>query len=476
MLGTKLERALGRVVQVALASSLGMTAHACTGGPALSSAADGGGANSAGPDATIDGPPFADDENTFACEAPLPPMLANLTPATPVDYAELRQEVPVEPYGDDTKMDRSTVETHGTLCATATDASACTAAVDAVTIGENGWRFDGDHINLGRRPGHQALVVTRGDEVSVLRSEDDLRGFLGSIDTVEEARLLLLATNNPFTCTTDPAREGWRKNPDGSFEFLVAGRQCGSMIPYRRRYVVGKDGSVGFVASDPPLVDSMRVCGRRPAGLAPARPMLACSALGAHFAQAAHLESASVIAFRRLECELVRLGAPRSLVTRARRSRSEEIHHARETARLARRFRADVPPVEVVPFIERSLFDIALENAVEGCVGETYGALVAAFQAERALPELRPLMRRIARDEARHAELAHDVARWLEPRLSRAERAEIAHARGAARANLHGAVQRGPELDAEVVRVAGMPTRAEALILVGGLDEVVAAA
>ena len=153
---------------------------------------------------------------------------------------------------------------------------------------------------------------------------------------------------------------------------------------------------------------------------------------------------------------------------RARRARAEEIDHARDTARLARQHGGVVPPLSVPDMSRRTLLAVALENAVEGCVRETYGALVAAFQAERAAPELRPLLRRIARDEASHAELAHDVARWLERKLTPAERAEVAQARADALATLAESLAQEPAAD--VVRVAGMPTSREARALLDGLD------
>ena len=58
--------------------------------------------------------------------------------------------------------------------------------------------------------------------------------------------------------------------------------------------------------------------GRRPEGLAPSTATGAC-AVGRYFADAAHLEAASVHAFRRLARELTAHGAPSSLVADAKR-------------------------------------------------------------------------------------------------------------------------------------------------------------
>ena len=52
----------------------------------------------------------------------------------------------------------------------------------------------------------------------------------------------------------------------------------------------------------------------------------------------------------------------------------------------------------------RELEAIAIENAVEGCVRESFGALLATWQAKTAGDaRVRAAMKRIARDETRHA-------------------------------------------------------------------------
>jgi len=109
---------------------------------------------------------------------------------------------------------------------------------------------------------------------------------------------------------------------------------------------------------------------------------------------------------------------------------------------------------------------------------ETYGACVAAFQAERALPELRPLMRRIAGDEARHPELAHDVARWIDALLTPEERARAARARARARDEVVAALGASIDVepDPEVARVAGLPRPLEAKALLDGLAREIPAA
>src|SRR5207244_3222953 len=108
------------------------------------------------------------------------------------------------------------------------------------------------------------------------------------------------------------------------------------------------------------------------------------------------------------------------LVDRALAAADDEVRHARLTRSLARRFvakenrRRRRPPREQGVFLDiRPLEVVAAENVAEGCLRETFGAVVAAFQAQVAEdPHVRRVMRRIARDEARHAQLAIDVATW----------------------------------------------------------------
>lgn len=80
---------------------------------------------------------------------------------------------------------------------------------------------------------------------------------------------------------------------------------------------------------------------------------------------------------------------------------------------------------------------MACENEVEGCVRETYGALVALWQAKHAgTPELRALFHGIARDETRHAELAWLLRDWFRARLDAAGRARVDAANAAAKSAL----------------------------------------
>jgi hypothetical protein len=172
-------------------------------------------------------------------------------------------------------------------------------------------------------------------------------------------------------------------------------------------------------------VAQYHACGRRPSGLREARrPPLARHArgvAGTYLAGAARLEAASVTAFERLAGELEAHGAPARLVASARKSARDERRHTRAVSALAARFGGEVIMPRVRPIRARSLRAMAAENAVEGCVREAYGALVATYQAEHAEDaHVRRAMRVIAADETAHAALAYRVAHWVERRLDRA--------------------------------------------------------
>jgi hypothetical protein len=63
--------------------------------------------------------------------------------------------------------------------------------------------------------------------------------------------------------------------------------------------------------------------------------------------------------------------------------------------------------------LETSLIEVVRIGVEEGCVGETLGAALAARALEVATdPEVVAVVRRIALDEARHAELAWRFLRW----------------------------------------------------------------
>jgi hypothetical protein len=205
--------------------------------------------------------------------------------------------------------------------------------------------------------------------------------------------------------------------------------------------------------------------GRRPAGIA--SEIRVAPGLADYFVAAAQLEAVSVEAFRVLRDELHALGAPRRLQRRALASAGDEVRHARVMSALARRHGGVPAPVRVERRPLRPLEEVALENAVEGCVRETYGALVATWQASVAPDRrVRAAMARIARDETRHAELAWDVMRWAETRLSPASRRRVTRAMAREVAAIERSVANEPPT---AWRAAGHPSARESRAMLASL-------
>ena len=145
-------------------------------------------------------------------------------------------------------------------------------------------------------------------------------------------------------------------------------------------------------------------------------------------AHQAYYEGASVVAFQRLAVALESAGAPTALVARARAAATDEARHAALFGDLAERHGA-APMVLASHAATPSLFELALENATEGCVRETFGAIVTLHQATHAeSAEIRAAFAAIADDEAEHAALSWELKTWFDTRLTAAERAYVQNA------------------------------------------------
>lgn len=164
-------------------------------------------------------------------------------------------------------------------------------------------------------------------------------------------------------------------------------------------------------------------CGRRTEGQ---RDLATGDGVADYLVRAAFLEAQSVGAFERMAAELRAHGAPAALVRGAERSAREERSHARMMEALCEARGAVVEAAETPPTGVRDLRAVALENAVEGCARETWGALLALHQGARAdEPDVRVAMTAIAGDEARHAALSWALHRWALGVLDAEGRAEV---------------------------------------------------
>ena len=185
-------------------------------------------------------------------------------------------------------------------------------------------------------------------------------------------------------------------------------------------------------------------------------------------ASAARSEAASVIAFLALARELRSHGAPPEFIARCRAAAMDEVRHARSMTRLAaaHSIRPVSPHFDAV--VEREFEAIAIENAIEGCVNETWAALEATYQARCAGDRaIRRAMQRIAKEETRHARLSWDLDAWAWSRLSHPARRRVALARDEAFASL--AKRLGAAGNATLRAAAGLPDPDRAHTLLAGL-------
>ena len=493
---TRLRRAFADVLSTVMATAAGAAVLGSAGCGGTTAGTEGPGGGGGG---TV--PVF-----TSMCgQAPAPQssLLANLRTSPELDGAVMRSEaafprltspnpgngnvVPSpEAVGDQWKGTNG--EARGTMCAKASNPSACLAKVqgyrmlpptrEACVAQFPGGQYQAEPVDCSA----SYILYTRGDEIGVARSNDEIKALIGSFDTLGEA--LWAAGNAGYVASCGAASYGssakpdseYRTTQDGGWDLSLVTNTCGQE---EFKVVVHVDyaGNVTVVSKESLGTGfGCAVAGRRPAGFRAGEAFAGNRPVGEHFATMATLEAASVTAFRRLHRQLAAYGAPRELLGRIRKAARDETRHARATGALAKKY--GVTPA--APRIEASeaspsLFAIALENAREGCVRETYGALVAHLQTTRASDEdVRSVMLAIADEETEHAALSWDVAAWIEAQLSDDERTQLAAERRDAFAML--ARDLATSIDPQVQQVSGVPAACEALRMLDGLAPIMLAA
>lgn len=205
---------------------------------------------------------------------------------------------------------------------------------------------------------------------------------------------------------------------------------CGNGLYCQREFTgAGFTDAPGTCVKDPPIYEGrpLVVDGRpRVAAGARASGDAPFSRRASELRAAAFEEHASVAAFARTLCELMALGAPSWLLAKTQSALADEIRHATDTfawvGRLGAPTEAGPLPEAVAPLRAGPTLGAELLRDVfrGGCVGETLAACRAAERAAdestRRDPwsaELSAFFARIAEDEARHAALAFETARWL---------------------------------------------------------------
>jgi hypothetical protein len=307
-----------------------------------------------------------------------------------------------------------------------TDKDACEKRVKNVALPNVGGIADGDRRYF--------LVVAQGGELKLVSTREQLAGLIGEVDSKQDAAAFLWLEGWGGSCAKLQAQGKGFVLPQlkvgmrcpAMHRAMRAGAELISDIPEgydkdgKYRLEVDHSGKVRVKYLGGANTENFgRACGRRPSDLA-----LGCehaadcgderSQVGAYLAEGARLEAAAVFAFELMARELAAYAAPASLVERCLAAAADERRHTELTCDAARRygFEPILPEAHVRPL--PSLWQLALENTVEGCVRETWGALSAAVQARTARdPQLAELYAAIAPDELSHAELSWDIHAWL---------------------------------------------------------------
>ena len=389
----------------------------------------------AGPAPVVQGP---------ICEDGAWKPTSGLDPAGSYEYLAFYRTDPW--FGGATRIDET-----GTPCATATDPVACDADLaDTSAITSN------------------QLVTTDGDAVARYATPAEVGSFLGPINTPQEALVVAWHAGYDVYCG-DLSNVSVREVPGGYEVFATRmTADCDPIETTRFKLMVATNATITVLDSE--VIESTPgVCvGRRPGGLVDAIRRTGSDPTAEWFAQVARLEASAVTAFEVLARELASHGAPQELVHEALVAANDEVRHAAQIGSIARRLGADpaAPEIESRPL--RGLYALALDNAVEGCVRETFGALVGTHQALAARdPEVATVMREIATDETRHAALSWKIAEWVEPLLTESERERINQARAEAVITLRA--EMGVPVDPILLREAGLPAPEQAVALVDQL-------
>lgn len=449
-------------------------------GEQLPTAGRGGGAVESGGAGGVGGqepPPAPDPRPTPlapSCVNGFPQLFAGLT-AEPFDAAEFR----VQAF---TTEGPQIWFTHGVLCSTASDPPACQAQVAAVSD-KSTLPFTDSMPMFGMVTRY--VVTTLGDEVRKYQSREELVQFLGSIDSPEDALLLLYYDYRSVLC--DPAQLASSftgVDPSSIVEvddgyqavFVAQTFGCNGITGERARLHVARDGTVTETERAAIVSGAPAGCaGRRPEGLRSQHRSASAPALGEHFARMAHLEAASVVAFELLASELAAHGAPDELIAWARRAAADEVRHAATTRELARRFGARPIMPDIASTPPRSLEALAIENAREGCVRECFGAALGCYQAQAATdPAIAVAMAAIADDETQHAALAFAIDAWVQTRLDAPARARVAAARAQAVSTLRAELACSTDVAARAA--LGLPDDLAALRLHSALEQALWAA
>ena len=145
-------------------------------------------------------------------------------------------------------------------------------------------------------------------------------------------------------------------------------------------------------------------------------------------------EHASIAAFSRFSLHLIALGAPPQLLGAAHQAALDELEHTKLCFAVYEVY-AGEPAAPSPLHLPRDLLGPLTPEAIvgaavaEGCVGETIAAHEAGQLAERCeIEALQMVLKQIAQDEQKHAELAWRFVTWALSKYGRSVRDAVVDA------------------------------------------------
>ena len=154
----------------------------------------------------------------------------------------------------------------------------------------------------------------------------------------------------------------------------------------------------------------------------PDRRLSGAAAAAAQWRAMAGEEHESIAAFGELALDLTAAGAPAELVNRCHHAALEEAGHTQACLDVATLLDGHEVPLAAPPLAgtrrrprwrRALLVRLAVESYLDGCIGEGSAARVlGALVGEARQPEVRGVLRVLAREEMGHARLGRDVVRW----------------------------------------------------------------
>lgn len=311
--------------------------------------------------------------------------------------------------------------------------------------------------------GQGGASAPSSNHVTTVADRETLLALVGAINTASEAALVFWANDFSAPCSVEEL--------EGGIYQMATTEQVNDCPVTEQDYrvQVSAQGGVAWTPVGSPRESDVCV-GRRPHGLAAAGASTGDCQLDVDaqwLADVARLEAAAVVAFAQIACMLERAGAPAELVERAHQAAQDEMRHARGVQELASRRGASPKAATVQLTRDRDVLSFAVENAVEGCVRECWGALIAHHQASAAQDaDVRALWQQIAEEESAHALLSMDIGIWLSGRLTPGERDVVEAARQRAIADLFAELAS----DEPARPALGLPDRATRLSLMRTLE------